>query len=99
MWHGGAGQAWREEVTTYYSCEVFRRLMALLDDRAAAVAHAVGVEQLDLMPLLEPSLTTFYDGFHLTAVGSRALAAAVATAVLRQPTATAARRRENLLAS
>src|SRR5215510_6631905 len=26
MWHGGVGQAWREEVTTYYSLEVFSKV-------------------------------------------------------------------------
>ena len=31
MWHGGAGQVWREEVTTYYSFDVVSRLMALVD--------------------------------------------------------------------
>jgi hypothetical protein len=36
MWHGGVGQAWREEVTTYYSTQVLSRLMALLDARARA---------------------------------------------------------------
>ena len=39
MWHGGAGQAWREDVTTYYSFEVVARLMAAVDARAAAVAE------------------------------------------------------------
>jgi lysophospholipase L1-like esterase len=85
MWHGGEGQAWREEVTTYYSFEVFSRLMALVDARAAALADALAIEQLDLMPRLEPSLATYYDGLHVTPAGARAVAAAVAAAVLRQP--------------
>ena len=85
MWHGGVGQAWREEVTTYYSFEVFSTLMSLLDGRAAAVAKALDVEQLDLMPILDRSLTTYYDGFHLAPAGARAVATAVAAAVLRQP--------------
>src|SRR3989441_4000942 len=65
MWHGGVGQAWREEVTTYYSFEVVSRLMALLDARAARVAKDLDVEQLDLMPILERSLNTYYDWLHL----------------------------------
>ena len=40
MWHGGVGQAWREEVTTYYSIDVMAALMALLDARAAPIAQA-----------------------------------------------------------
>jgi hypothetical protein len=85
MWHGGVGQAWRENVTTFYSCEVLSRLMALLDARAARAAHELGIEQLDLMPIVEPSARTYYDFFHATPAGSGAIAAAVAAAVLRQP--------------
>ena len=85
MWHGGVGQVWRETVTTYYSFEVVSRLMALVDTKAAIMANALGVEQLDLMPLLDRSLATYYDGFHLTPAGARVVATAVAAAVLRQP--------------
>lgn len=90
MWHGGAGQVWREEVTTYYSFEVVFRLMALLDARAARVAEALDVEQLDLMPILERSLNMYYDGFHATPAGARAIATAIAAAILRLPSVTAA---------
>jgi hypothetical protein len=37
------------------------------------------------MPLLHRSLDTYYDCFHSTPAGARAIAAAVAAAVLRQP--------------
>jgi len=84
MWHGGIGQAWRETVTTFYSCEVLSTLMALLDDTAARAAHELGVEQLDLMPVLEPSAKTYYDFFHATPAGARVIADAVAAAVLRK---------------
>jgi lysophospholipase L1-like esterase len=59
--------------------------MALVDAKAADIAVAHGVEQLDLMPLLDRSLATYYDGFHLTPAGAKAVASAVAAAVLRQP--------------
>jgi len=85
MWHGGVGQVWREEVTTFYSFDVVSRLMALVDAKAADIAVAHGVEQLDLMPLLDRSLTTYYDGFHLTPAGAKAVARAVGAAILRQP--------------
>jgi lysophospholipase L1-like esterase len=85
MWHGGVGQVWREDVATFYSFDVVSRLMALVDAKAAAVAKAHGVEQLDLMPLLDRSLATYYDGFHLTPTGATAVATAVAATVLRQP--------------
>jgi lysophospholipase L1-like esterase len=84
MWHGGAGQVWREEVTTYYSFDVVSQLMALLDARAAYVAKTFDLEQLDLMPLLERSLDTYYDWLHLTPSGARAVTRAVAAAILHQ---------------
>lgn len=89
MWHGGAGQAWRHEVTTYYSLDVLSRLMALLDARAASVAEDLGVEHLDLRPALEPSLENYYDFFHATPAGARIVAAAVAAAILHPSTSSA----------
>jgi lysophospholipase L1-like esterase len=84
MWHAGVGQAWREEVTTYYSIDVTARLMAQLDARAERIAGALGVEQIDLMPVLEPSLTNYYDYFHLTPAGARSVAAVVAQTLLQE---------------
>jgi len=84
MWHGGAGQAWCEDVTTYYSIEVTSKLMALLDRRAERVADELGVEHIDLRAILEPSLATYYDYFHLTPSGAHAVASAVARVLLRE---------------
>jgi lysophospholipase L1-like esterase len=78
MWHGGVGQAWCEDVTTYYSIDVTSKLMALLDARAARVAEELEVEQIDLRAILEPTLATYYDFFHLTPSGAHAVASAVA---------------------
>jgi lysophospholipase L1-like esterase len=85
MWHGGVGPVWRDEVTAFYSFEVVSGLMALLDARAARVATALNVEQLDLMPLLEQSLETYQDFCHLTPAGAKTVAGAVAAALLRLP--------------
>jgi hypothetical protein len=93
MWHGGIGHAWQEEVTTFYSLNVLSRLMGLLDARAARLAQELEVEQLDLMPVLEPGLATYYDFFHATPAGARTIAAAVAAAVLRHPVACVTRDR------
>jgi lysophospholipase L1-like esterase len=83
MWHGAVGEPWRTEVSTYYSLEIFKKLMSLLDVRAAAVCDALGVEHLDLMPILDQSLASFHDGFHLTPAGAEAVASAVSEAILR----------------
>jgi hypothetical protein len=85
MWHGGVGQAWCEAVTTYYSIEVTSKLMALLDARAARVAEELDVEQIDLRAILEPSLSTYYDFFHLTPSGAHTVASAVARLLVREP--------------
>jgi len=85
MWHGGVGQAWREQVNVYYSCEVLSRLMAALDARAARAALELGVEQVDLMPALDPSARTYYDFFHATPAGARIISSAIGAAMLSQP--------------
>jgi len=85
MWHGGAGQAWRERVTTYYSFDVVSKLMACVDNKAASIAEQMNIEQVDLMPILERSLSTYYDGFHATPNGARVIAAAITAAIQRAP--------------
>jgi lysophospholipase L1-like esterase len=82
MWHGSVGQAWRQDVTTFYSCAVLARVMALLDARAARIADERGIEHLDLMPIIEPSREMYYDFFHATPAGARAVATAVAAALV-----------------
>jgi hypothetical protein len=85
MWHGGVGQAWCEEVTTFYSIDVTSRLMARLDARVERLATELDVEQIDLRAILEPSLSTYYDFFHLTPSGAQAVASAVARTLVRDP--------------
>lgn len=85
LWHGGVGQAWQEQVTTFYSHEVLSGLMASVDARAASIARELGVEQVDVMPVLERSDRTYYDFFHATPAGARAIAEVVAAAVVGEP--------------
>jgi lysophospholipase L1-like esterase len=85
MWHGGAGQVWRDEVGTYYSFDVCSRLMATLDRHAATLIEERGAEQLDLMPILDRNLETYYDAFHVTPKGAHDVARAVAAALLSTP--------------
>jgi hypothetical protein len=85
MWHGGVGQAWKEEVTTYYSFEACTGLMQLVDAKTETVTDSLGIDSIDLKPTLPQSLDTFYDCFHLTPAGSRAVARSVAAAILQRP--------------
>ena len=83
LWHGGVGYPQQEEVTVFYSVEVLCRLMALIDARALRVAEELGVEHLDLMSLLEPSLKNYYDFVHFTPAGAAMVVRAVSGAIVR----------------
>jgi len=85
FWHGGVGKAWKQTITTFYTLDVLGHLMSRLDARAAAIAAEAGVEQLDLRPVLRPSLENYYDFFHCTPAGAAVVARAVAAALLRPP--------------
>jgi len=76
------GQVWRQEVTTYYSFEVVSQLVTLLEMRVARVANELRLQHLNLMPLLDQSLETFYDCFHLTPAGAMTVARAIADTLL-----------------
>jgi lysophospholipase L1-like esterase len=86
FWHGGMGRAWKESITVYYSLDVVNRLLELIDSRAARVADAIGVQQIDVRPLLNGRLHHYYDHDHHTAAGAAVIARAVAAAFL-PPTA------------
>ncbi len=85
FWHGAGGHPHLGSVDTYYSLEVVTRLVRLVDRRAAEICDALGVEQVDLLPHLEPSLSTFYDFWHFTPPGAATAANAITAAILRGP--------------
>jgi len=85
IWHGAVGDPQHEEVSVYYSVEVLSQLMELVSASAVCVADALGVEHLDPMSVLEPSLETLYDFAHYTPAGAAVLAQAVAATILRSP--------------
>jgi hypothetical protein len=82
FWHGAAGNPYAGPVTTYYSYEIVSRLVDLVDRRVAQVADDLGIQHVDLMPRLEPSLRTFYDFWHFTPAGAAVVGKAVAESVL-----------------
>lgn len=85
LWNFGVGRPYREEVGTYFSPRVVDAIMQQIDARAAAVAEALGVEQVDLGPRLDRSARMFYDELHFTPEGAEAVGRAVAEAIVRQP--------------
>jgi len=85
FWQGGVGKAWKESVTVYYSLDVVNRLLELVDSQAARVANALGVQHVDVRPLLTLGLRHYYDHDHHTATGAAVIARAVGAALLSQP--------------
>jgi hypothetical protein len=85
MWQFGAGRLHRDTVTTYYAHAVAWRLMAKVDERAAAIAAELGAEQVDLMPVVERNLKHYYDEMHHTPAGCAVIGRAVARRILAGP--------------
>lgn len=85
FWNFGVGNAYTDDVTIYYSLKLVGRLMALLNERAVQVAKSLGVEHVDLMPILEKSSRTYYDFLHFTPEGAEVVAKAIATKILQKP--------------
>lgn len=77
VYHGGVGNPQREDVSVYYPVEILCRVMALVSARAMRFPDELGVEHLDLMPLLGPSPKTYYGLLHFTPTGSAMVAQAV----------------------
>jgi lysophospholipase L1-like esterase len=83
FWSGGMGDPYRgDKVTVFYSLEICSQLMRLINLRAAKVADELGIEHLDLMTFMEPSLKEFYDFIHFTPVGARVVAEVIAESLL-----------------
>ncbi len=70
LWNFGLGRPYKEEVHVYCTPALASRLMALADARAARIAADLGVDQIDLMPVLEDSSRTYYDFLHFTPSGA-----------------------------
>jgi lysophospholipase L1-like esterase len=93
FWSGGMGDPYRgDEVTVFYSLEVCSQLMRLMNSRAVKIAGDLGIEHLNLMPLLEPSLKNYYDFCHFTPAGAAVVAEAISATLLRLHSGSGARR-------
>jgi lysophospholipase L1-like esterase len=78
FWNFGLGRPYKEDVQVYCTLGLAARLMELTDARAARVAADLGVEQIDLNPVLERSARTYYDFLHFTPEGAAVVGRAVA---------------------
>ncbi len=78
LWNFGLGRPYKEHVDVYCTPGLAARLMELTDARTARVAADLGVDQIDLLPLLERSGHTYYDFLHFTPQGAEEVGRAVA---------------------
>lgn len=82
MWSFATARPYAGEVTRYYAHEVGWRLHRLVDARAAEIARAAGVVQVDLMPLVPADLAHYYDDHHHTPLGNHVIGRIVADALV-----------------
>jgi len=83
IWHGGLGDVWKgENVTVFYSLDILCKLMRMMNNRANKVADELCVDRLDLMPILDQGLETFYDFVHFTPGGAMVVAESVAKKII-----------------
>ena len=99
LWNGGVGKAVFENVTVFYSNDVIFRLMRAVRKLAARACDDAGVEQLDLMPILERSANTYYDHLHHTPAGAAMIASVVADHILQSAAAVSSPGRSSAPAS
>lgn len=81
FWHGGIGRPWKEKVSVYFSLEVINRVLSLIDERVVAVAEELGLQHLNLQPLLNGGLRHYYDHDHFAPAGAAVVARAVGSAL------------------
>lgn len=83
MWNFSRGRMnFHQPVDTYYTYDAVLQLFRDVDRRIARLADELGVESVNLMPLLESSLRTYYDLQHLTPEGARQVARHTVAAIL-----------------
>jgi hypothetical protein len=78
LWMFGAGRIRDEVVTAYYAHEVVWDLMRKIDARVVAVARDLGVEEVDLRPVVPPTFEFWYDETHHNARGCERIGNAIA---------------------
>lgn len=82
LWMFGAGRIRDEVVTAYYAHEVVWELMRKIDARVVAVARDLGVEEVDLRPVVPPTFELWYDEMHHNARGCERIGRAIAGKIL-----------------
>ena len=82
LWMFWAGSMRHEATSTYYALDVVWSLMRKVDERVVRVAQDLGVETIDLRPVVPPSFELWYDEMHHNARGCERIGEAVAGRLL-----------------
>jgi hypothetical protein len=82
LWHGSVGDAYVEFADIFYSHRVLCGLMQLVDEATARVGDKLGLDVLRPAEVLEASTQTYYDHFHVTALGASMMGAYVGRRLL-----------------
>lgn len=82
LWMFWAGSMRHEATSTYYSLDVVWDLMRKVDQRVVDVAKDLGVETIDLRPVVPPTFELWYDEMHHNARGCERIGEAVAERLL-----------------
>lgn len=85
LWMFGAGRVHSEAVSAYYAHDLVWKLMHLVDERVTRAASGLGVESVDLRPVVPPTFELWYDEMHHNARGCEKIGRALAHVILREP--------------
>jgi hypothetical protein len=84
LWMFGAGRVHSEAVTAYYAHDLVWKLMRKVDERVTRAAADLGVESVDLRPVVPPTFELWYDEMHHNARGCEKIGRALARVILRE---------------
>ncbi len=92
FWHGGIGKPWKEKVSVYFSLDVINRLLSQIDARVVAVAEELGLQHVNLRPVLNQGLRHYFDHDHFTPEGAAVVSQAVTDALVGRQVEASVRR-------
>lgn len=66
FWSFGRGRPYSTEVTAYFAHDTAWKLLRLVDARSAQLAHDLGIESVEINPLVPRDFAHYYDELHFT---------------------------------
>ena len=84
FWNAAQGDPFKGTCDTYFHTSMIKARMRDMDNRSVEVCDKLGIEHIDLLPHLKMSRETFYDFYHYTPEGARALGEVVAQRLMEK---------------